>query len=144
MYDRLSQWKHFNEQMERHIEQYTKPQYGSSEGTEQVDSFTVADCWREMQRYYNRRNVAVRGSKEQLRDLIKVAHYAQLAYDKLVEELRTIDVYDTPNDTPNHDPRNKAAKVSSLPPTLSPTTPTPCCGTLSQRYEPEEDDGSTD
>ena len=93
MYDRLKQWLDFNEQMQRHIMKYTLAQYGNPEGNEQVDSFTVEDCWREIQRYYNRRRSSVRGPVEQLRDLLKVAHYAQFAYDKLRAELGESDVY---------------------------------------------------
>lgn len=93
MYDRLKQWLDFNEQMRLHIETYTLAQYGNPDGNEQVDSFSVEDCWREIQRYYNRRKAGVRGPVEQLRDLLKVAHYAQFAYDKLRAELGESDVY---------------------------------------------------
>ncbi len=93
MYDRLKQWLDFNEQMQRHILRYTLAQYGNPDGNEQVDSFSVDDCWKEIQRYYNRRKATVRGTKEQLRDLLKVAHYAQFAYDKLRAELGESNVY---------------------------------------------------
>ncbi len=93
MYDRLTYWNRFNEQMQRHIMKYTLAQYGNPDGNEQVDSFSVEDCWREIQRYYNRRRSSVRGPVEQLRDLLKVAHYAQFAYDKLRAELGESDVY---------------------------------------------------
>ena len=93
MYDRLKQWLDFNEQMRRHILGYTLAQYGNPDGNEQVDSFSVEDCWKEMQRYYNRRHANVRGNQERLRDLIKIAHYAQFAYDKLRAELGESDVY---------------------------------------------------
>jgi hypothetical protein len=96
MYDRLRHWDHFNEQMRRHIMQYTLEQYGNSEGNEQVESFTVEDCWREIQRYYNRRRATVRGTKEQLRDLLKVAHYAQFIYDKIRSTSDDPDVYEEP------------------------------------------------
>jgi hypothetical protein len=92
-YPRLAQWSKFNHQMNSHIIDYTLEQYGNPEGDEQVDSFTVDDCWQNIQRYYNRRNASVRGNREKLRDLIKVAHYAQLAYDKLKVELGEEDVY---------------------------------------------------
>lgn len=92
-YKRLHQWALFNSQMNRHIGTYTLEQYGNPEGDEQVDAFTVADCWQNIQRYYNRRNSNTRGNTEKLRDLIKVAHYAQLAYDKLKVELGEEDVY---------------------------------------------------
>jgi len=93
MYDRLTQWDQFDQQLRRHILRYTLAQYGNPEGNEQVDSFTVEDCWREIQRYYHRRKATVRGTKEQLRDLLKVAHYAQFAYDKLRAELGENNVY---------------------------------------------------
>jgi hypothetical protein len=94
MYDRLKQWKKFSsEQMERHIVQYTLEQYGNPSGNEQVDSFTSEDCWKQIERYSNRRKANVRGSKERLRDAIKVSHYAQLLYDKLKKELQEGDVY---------------------------------------------------
>jgi hypothetical protein len=79
--------------MNSHIIDYTLEQYGNPEGDEQVDSFTVADCWQNIQRYYNRRNSNTRGNVEKLRDLIKVAHYAQLAYDKLKFQLNEGDIY---------------------------------------------------
>ena len=91
--DRIKQWDSFDEQVRRHITQYTIVQYGNPDGNEQVDSFSVEDCWKEIQRYYNRRKATVRGTKEQLRDLLKVAHYAQFAYDKLRAELGESDVY---------------------------------------------------
>ena len=93
MYDRLKQWNSFDYQVYNHIKEYTLEQYGSDEGTEQVDSFTIEDCWKNMQRYYNRRKSNTRGNKEKLRDVIKVAHYAQFIYDKLKKELKEEDVY---------------------------------------------------
>jgi hypothetical protein len=93
MYNRLEEWQKFSRQVELHILQYTLPQYGSEVGTEQVDGFTVEDCFTSMLRYINRRKVSVRGVTESLRDLIKVAHYAQLAYDKLKKNLGEEDLY---------------------------------------------------
>lgn len=96
MYERLKQWIDFERQMHLHIQTYTREQYGNPEGQEQVDGFTVADCWTNMERYFNRRRANTRGNVEKLRDLIKLAHYAQLAYDKLKVELGEPDVYGTP------------------------------------------------
>jgi len=93
LYNRLDHWNKFQDQVTKHIEQYTLKQYGSEEGAEQVDSFTTEDCWTNMQRYYNRRNFNARGNKEKLRDVIKVAHYAQFIYDKLKLELGEENVY---------------------------------------------------
>lgn len=93
-YDRLTQWHDFDWQVRQHILEYTLPQYGSHEGAEQVDGFTIEDCFVAMQRYINRRHANVRGDVERLRDLVKIAHYAQFAYDKLKRQLAAEDVYD--------------------------------------------------
>ena len=91
--NRRDDWEKFDQLVRTHIVYYTEEQYGNPEGNEQIDSFTIEDCWQNMQRYYNRRKSNTRGNKEKLRDLIKVAHYAQLTYDKLKKELNEGDVY---------------------------------------------------
>jgi len=93
-YNRLNQWNAFSEQVREHIVQYTLPQYGSADGTEQIDAFTMEDCFLNMMRYINRRHSCVRGNKERLRDIIKIAHYASFIYDKLKAELREPNVYE--------------------------------------------------
>ena len=92
-YDRLSQWKKFSKQVEAHILEYTLPQYGNQEGDEQVDEFTAEDCWKNIDRYKNRRKSCTRGEVEQLRDVIKIAHYAQFIFDKMCEERKVGGVY---------------------------------------------------
>jgi hypothetical protein len=100
MYDRVTEWEKFSDQVRRHIVAYTLLQYGDSAGNEQVDDFTPEDCWTNMQRYYHRRKNNARGNVEQLRDVIKVAHYASFIYGKLLEELEESDVYpDHPDKT---------------------------------------------
>lgn len=94
MLDRLGGWKKFSEQVEKHIEQYAIPQY-QSEGMkeDQVSIWTADDCMTAIKRYVNRFGKGARGNKEALRDLLKVAHYAQFAYDKLRQELNEPAVY---------------------------------------------------
>lgn len=93
-YNRITQWEQFSAQVLEHIDQYTLVQYGNPEGDEQVDAFTVEDCFKNMERYFNRRNSSVRGNKERLRDVIKIARYAQLIYGKLRCQLDEPDVYE--------------------------------------------------
>ena len=93
MYNRITQWIKFSTLVHKHIDKYTLEQYGNPEGNEQVDGFTVEDCWKNVMRYYNRRNSNTRGDVEKLRDVIKVAHYMNFIYDKLKEELGAPDVY---------------------------------------------------
>lgn len=92
-YDRLAEWEKFSDQIRRHIVQYTLVQYGNPEGNEQVEDFSVEDCFKCIERYFNRRNANVRGDIERLRDLLKIAHYAQFGYGKLRNLLGIGDVY---------------------------------------------------
>jgi hypothetical protein len=96
MYDRIEQWRAFSNQVELHIEQYTLAQYGNPEGNEQVDTFTIEDCFKNMERYFNRRKSMTRGPKEKLRDAIKIAHYASFIYDKLKDAFEEDDLYQAP------------------------------------------------
>lgn len=92
-YNRMYQWELFSDQVKKHIEYYTLPQYGNPSGNEQIDTFTIEDCFQNMLRYINRRHALVRGKKEALRDVIKIAHYANFIYDKMKKELEEEDVY---------------------------------------------------
>ena len=86
--DRLQQWRRFSELVEDHIVNYTLEQYGNPDGDEQVETFTAEDCWKNVQRYFNRRNSAVRGEQERLRDVLKVAHYMCFIRGKMEEEMQ--------------------------------------------------------
>ncbi len=93
MYDRLVQWSKFDLQVEEHIEQYAKQQYGNDMGDKQLEEFTSEDCFQAIIKYVSRRQLGLRGDKERLRDAIKIAHWASVAYDKLKDELGESDVY---------------------------------------------------
>lgn len=93
--DRVGDWKRFSEQIERHIAEYCVPQYQSADGkTDQVGAWDSATCIENIRRYTNRAGKNLRGPKEALRDMLKVAHYAQFAYEKLKAELDEPDVYE--------------------------------------------------
>lgn len=83
MYNRTKEWIHFSDQVDRHIIHYTLPQYGNTEGDEQIDTFTTDQIKSQLQRYVTRIGSSVRGTQEQLRDCLKIAHYAQFLYNKL-------------------------------------------------------------
>jgi len=94
MLDRLGEWKTFSDQVEKHVTEYTIPQYQNEDDqADQVGAWTAEDCKKAMERYINRFGKGARGSVEALRDMLKVAHYAQLCYDKLKAELDEQDVY---------------------------------------------------
>ena len=84
---RGNDWISFQCKVWQHIEEYTIPQYGDKD-EDQASEFTFQDCIANIKRYTNRAGRNSRGREEELRDLIKIAHYAQLAYNKLEEELK--------------------------------------------------------
>lgn len=79
MIDREQEWKAFSEMVRIHIVEYTIPQYGNSPD-DQVGAWTAQDCLKSMLRYINRYGRNARGDEEQMRDFLKIAHYAALAY----------------------------------------------------------------
>lgn len=79
-------WVCFTANVTQHIEEYVVPQYGDK-GTDEATEYTAEECAGHIKRYATRFGKNSRGNEEQLRDLIKIAHYAQLAYDKLKEEI---------------------------------------------------------
>ena len=81
-YSRVEQWKEFSDMVIDHIENYTLLQYGDSD-TDQIDDFSIEDCWKNVQRYFNRRNSNVRGDIEQMRDILKIAHYMCFIFHKM-------------------------------------------------------------
>jgi len=81
---RLREWSIFAHKVASHIVNYTVPQYGDK-GSDQADDFTVEDCAQHIKRYANRVGKNSRGHAEQLRDFLKIAHYAQMAHDKYLE-----------------------------------------------------------
>ena len=92
-YNRVLQWEKFSGRVRKHIVEYTLPQYGNPAGNEQIDSFTIEDCWKNVERYINRRKTNVRGFDESLRDLLKIAHYMNFIYDKMKAEQCLEDIY---------------------------------------------------
>ena len=68
--------------VKQHIENYTVSQYGDAPN-DQVEEWTPAQCMDSVRRYANRINSNSRGHLESLRDMVKIAHYACLAFNKL-------------------------------------------------------------
>jgi hypothetical protein len=83
MSKRAMEWVNFSARVINHIEDYTVPQYGDLPD-DQVSEWTAAQCVENVKRYCNRFGKGQRGSEEELRDLLKMAHYACLAYSKSV------------------------------------------------------------
>jgi hypothetical protein len=77
-------WATFSCMVFDHIERYVIPQYGD-EGEEPAAEYTFEDCIKQAQRYLAR---AGRSSREgeDVRDLLKAAHWIQKAHDRLPED----------------------------------------------------------
>jgi hypothetical protein len=69
----------------RHVEGYSVTQYGDAPN-DQVSSWSADQCVNQIGKYCARWNSNARGNAEKLRDLLKIAHYAAIAYWKFVEE----------------------------------------------------------
>jgi len=89
---RKDQFEYFAELVQDHIENYTVPQYGDAP-VDEVEVWTPEQCVLAIQKYTKRFESARRGRLEVLRDMVKIAHFACLTFDKLKsteEELEKI------------------------------------------------------
>ena len=103
--NRRQDWKRFSEKvMDRHLKQYVEAQYGNQGGDDQVSNWTPRQCMDALERYTNRFERNARGPIEQLRDMIKVSHYAQMIYDKLCIEFGIDNIYPNCNTCGRPDP----------------------------------------
>ncbi len=82
-FKRISEWKQFSIMMENYLEKYTIQKYKTS--SEDIDLVEIADakyCIFSILKYAMR----LHNGRGKDFDLHKIAHYAQLAYDKLQKE----------------------------------------------------------
>lgn len=78
---RTKDWNEFATKVADHIETYTVPQYGDAPN-DNVESWSAQDCIAQVQKYAARFGTNQRAGQEEL-DLMKIAHYAQLAMGKM-------------------------------------------------------------
>jgi len=83
--NRATQWANFSLEVYNHIENYTVPQYGDFPN-DQANNFKVRDVVQNMRRYLNRMETNQRGTVERHRDCYKLAHYACILMQKIMEE----------------------------------------------------------
>lgn len=81
-------WIEFSEQVLNHIENYTVPQYGDK-GEDQASEFKSHDHVVQAKKYLNRYGKNSRPGQEIL-DLMKTAHYCQMAAMELTIELQEV------------------------------------------------------
>lgn len=77
-------WNNFAGKVADHIEDYVVPQYGD-EPVDLVSGYTAEECVKQCEKYANRFSRNSRPA-ERRRDLLKIAHYAQRAYDKMGDD----------------------------------------------------------
>lgn len=82
---RGEKWMRFAEKVLLHIETYTVPQYGD-ESEDIASGYTVQHCMQAVKKYLARTGRNAREGQELL-DLMKMAHYVQMAYDLTVQDL---------------------------------------------------------
>lgn len=64
-----------------HIEGYTVPQYGDAPD-DLLEKWELENCYKAMEKYIARFELGRRGRLETMRDLIKLIHFATVAYWK--------------------------------------------------------------
>lgn len=84
MSKRGKNWVRFSNVVLDHIETYTVPQYGD-EGSDLASTYSAEDCVKQAQKYIARFGKNSRPGQEKL-DLIKAAHYLQMAHDLMEGE----------------------------------------------------------
>lgn len=75
-------WWLFAEKVARHIDEYVVPQYGDH-GEDLVADYSPDECVRQIEKYARRLAKGSSRPGEEKRDLMKIAHYAQMAHDKM-------------------------------------------------------------
>lgn len=78
---RGDEWRGFSQAVHDHIETYTVAQYGDA-GEDLCSAYTVEDCLKQVQKYLKRQGRNQRAGQD-LTDLVKMAHYTQMAFTKL-------------------------------------------------------------
>lgn len=81
MSERAKDWDHFSDVVRTHIDCYTVPQYGDK-GEDILTDVTPQYCADQIKKYASRHGRNSRPGQDRL-DLLKIAHYAQVAYEKL-------------------------------------------------------------
>jgi hypothetical protein len=69
-------WEQFSDEVRSHVAEYAALQYSDSYTT----LHTPEQCVTAIAKYVNRFGKNMRGPTEQVRDMLKIAHYAQIAH----------------------------------------------------------------
>ncbi len=80
--NRGKEWQAFSDIVLNHIENYTVPQYGDFP-QDPASDFTIEQLTGNIKKYIARFGKNQRAGQDQL-DLLKIAHYACIAYSKIL------------------------------------------------------------
>lgn len=80
---KINDWEEFSSSVSEHINEYVIPQYGDK-GEDECSDYTVEDLVKQIKKYSARQGKNSRPGQDQL-DLIKIAHYAQMAHTLISE-----------------------------------------------------------
>jgi hypothetical protein len=75
-------WEFFSQQVAEHIHNYVVPQYGDK-GDDIASEYTIEECRLNLHRYVARLGKNSREHHDAM-DCLKIAHYAQMTFHKLV------------------------------------------------------------
>jgi len=84
MSTKSADWAHFAIVVRQHILLYVIPQYGDK-GNDECADYTKDDLIKQIKKYTSRQGKNSRPGQDEL-DLLKIAHYAQMAYTMIAEE----------------------------------------------------------
>ncbi|MEN6358483.1 MAG: hypothetical protein ABFD59_00255 [Smithella sp.] len=80
--NRGKEWLDFSPVVLAHIDNYTIPQWGDKPNDQLHTEWTIDDCMLAIKKYANRAGKNSRGRIEDIRDLLKIAHYSCVAWHK--------------------------------------------------------------
>ena len=82
---KLAEWDWVSAEVRKHIERYGITQYGDyGDPNETLGPMSAKECVEQIRKYVSRFGRGTRGEVEEMRDLLKIAHYAGVAYCRKV------------------------------------------------------------
>lgn len=79
MWDRLKKWLKFNKEMvKQHLPEYCDKQYSDDD----LEDWSVQRCMDSIKGYVSRFGKGARGPEEERRDMLKIAHFASIIWNK--------------------------------------------------------------
>jgi hypothetical protein len=85
-WNRSAKWIKFAENMPSHLLHYCDEQYPTTDPDNDLDNWTIEDVKAHMKTYVGRIGSTQRGSEQAKEDMIKLAHFASIIWNKLNEE----------------------------------------------------------